>query len=96
METFLQGHGFDVWKLVVDKYIAPTTPPTYKYGNKLNEINSKAKGTILSSMYNSIFFKVMHCNTAKNLWDKLQNIYEGDSKVKGVKLQILRVKFEQL
>ena len=67
MKTFLHAHGFYVWKLVVDKYIAPTTPPTYKYGNKLNEINSKAKGTILSSMYNSIFFKVMHCNTAKNL-----------------------------
>jgi hypothetical protein len=38
----------------------------------------------------------MHCNTAKDLWDKLQNIYEGDSKFKGANLQILRAKFEQL
>jgi hypothetical protein len=25
----------------------------------------------------------MQCDTAKDLWDKLQNIYEGDAKVKG-------------
>jgi hypothetical protein len=38
----------------------------------------------------------MHCNTAKVLWDKLQNIYEGDTKVKGAKIQTLRAKFEKL
>jgi effector-binding domain-containing protein len=38
----------------------------------------------------------MHCDSAKDLWDKLQNIYEGDAKVKGAKLQIFRAKFEQL
>jgi hypothetical protein len=38
----------------------------------------------------------MHCNIAKDLWNKLQNIYEGDAKFKGAKIQILRSKFEQL
>jgi hypothetical protein len=38
----------------------------------------------------------MHCKTAKDIWDKLQNIYEGDTKVKGDKLQTLRDKFEKL
>jgi hypothetical protein len=37
----------------------------------------------------------MHCDSAKDLRDKLKNIYEGDSKVKGDKLQIFRAKFEQ-
>jgi hypothetical protein len=96
MKTFLQAQGFDVWKSVVDGYTTPTTPPTDKDGKKLSENNSKAKGTILSSLDDSIFVKVMHCNTAKDLWDKLQNIYEGDAKVKGAKLQTLRAKFEQL
>jgi hypothetical protein len=49
MKTFLQAQGFDVWKSVVDGYTTPTTPPTDKYGKKLSEKNSKAKGTILSS-----------------------------------------------
>jgi hypothetical protein len=96
METFLQTQGFDVWQSVVDGYTTPATPPTEKYGIKLNEINSKAKDTILISLDNSFFVKVMHCRTTKDIWDKLQNIYEGDAKVKGSKLQILRVKFEQL
>jgi hypothetical protein len=95
-KTFLQAHGFDVWQSVVDGYVAPTTPPTDKDGKKLSENNSKAKGTILSSLDDSVFVKVMHCKTTKDLWDKLQNIYEGDTKVKGAKLQTLRAKFEQL
>ena len=32
----------------------------------------------------------------KNVWDKLENIYAGDSNVKEAKLQIYREKFEQL
>jgi hypothetical protein len=38
----------------------------------------------------------MHCKKTKDLWDKLQNIYEGDTKVNGVKIQTLRAKFEKL
>jgi hypothetical protein len=72
------------------------TPPTDKDGKKLSENNSKDKGTILSSLVDLVFVKVMHCDSAKDLWDKIQNIYEGDAKVKGAKLQIFRAKFEQL
>ena len=35
-------------------------------------------------------------NSAKEIWDRLQNIYEGDSKVKAAKLQTYRGQFEQL
>jgi hypothetical protein len=38
----------------------------------------------------------MHCDYAKDIWDKLQNIYEGDTKVKGANLQTCSGKFEQL
>jgi hypothetical protein len=38
----------------------------------------------------------MHCKSTKEIWDKLQNIYEGDSKVKATKLQNYRGQFEQL
>jgi hypothetical protein len=69
------------------------TPPTDKDGKKLSENKSKAKGTIRSSLVDLVFVKVMHCDTANELWDKLQNIYKGDAKVKGGKLQIYRGKF---
>jgi hypothetical protein len=37
-----------------------------------------------------------HCKSAKDIWDKLRNIYEGDTKVKKEKLQTYRGQFEQL
>jgi hypothetical protein len=44
----------------------------------------------------SEFVKVMHCESTKDIWDKLQNIYEGDDKVKKAKLQTHRRQFESL
>ena len=38
----------------------------------------------------------MGCSTTKEVWDKLKSIYEGDPKVKQVKLQRHRVEFENL
>jgi hypothetical protein len=38
----------------------------------------------------------MHLDTAKAMWDKLINSYEGNEKVKGAKLQTYRLKFKQL
>jgi hypothetical protein len=55
---------------------------------------SKDKGIVLSSLVDLVFVKLMHYDSAKDLWDKLQNIYEVDAKLKGSKLQIFREKFE--
>jgi len=38
----------------------------------------------------------MYCNKTKDILDKLKNIYEGETKVKGYKLQTLRAEFEKL
>jgi hypothetical protein len=38
----------------------------------------------------------MYCASAKEMWDKLQNIYEGDDKVKREKLQVYKGQFETL
>jgi hypothetical protein len=50
----------------------------------------------MNGLCESIYTKVIHCISTKNIWDKLQNIYEGDSKVKATKLQTYRGWFEQL
>ena len=44
----------------------------------------------------TIFVKAMHCKTTKEIWDKLQTIYEGDTKVKRAKLQNFKTQFESL
>ena len=52
--------------------------------------------TLLSVLIETVFVKVMHYETAKEIWDKLRNIYEGDDKIKGAKLQTYRAQFENL
>ena len=77
----------------MNKYNVPPNPPDGN-GRKLYEDNSKAVNAILSGLTKTIFVKVMHCETAKEIWDKLKNIYEGDNKVKREKLQTYRGQFE--
>jgi hypothetical protein len=96
MKTYIQAHGFQVWQSIVDGYTAPTVPPTSDKAVKLGENNSKAINALLNGLSDTVFTKVSHCKSAKEIWDKLRNIYEGDSKVKTTKLQTYRGQFEQL
>jgi len=96
MKTYIQSHGFDVWQAIVDGYIAPTTPPTNRDGKKLSEKNLKVTNVIFNGLYHLVYVKFMHYDTTKDIWDKIQNIFEGDAKVKGAKIQTYRGKFEQM
>ena len=86
MNLFLQAQGLEVWKIVktnftlpegVDEPIDPTERRKYVH-------NSKAMSAILGGITKADFVKVRHCISAKEIWDKLNNIYEGDVKVKGL------------
>ena len=58
--------------------------------------NSKARHVIISGLTPTISSEVMSCNIAKEVWNKLKNIYEGNMKVKWVNLQRHRAHFENL
>jgi hypothetical protein len=96
MKTYIQAQGFEIWQSIVDGYTTPTVPPTNDKAVKLGQNNSKAKNALLNGLSEMIFTKVAHCKSTKEIWDKLQNIYEGDSKVKATKLQTYRGQFKQL
>jgi hypothetical protein len=46
-------------------------------------------------LFNIWNIAIMHCDSANKIWDKLHNVYEGDSEVKDAKLQTYRGQFEQ-
>jgi hypothetical protein len=96
MKTYIQAHGFEIWQSIVDGYTVPTIFPTNENVVTLSQNNSKAKNALLNGLSETIFTKVTHCKSAKEIWDKLQNIYEGDLKVKASKIQTYRGQFEQL
>ena len=92
MEVYLLAQGYEVWDTVQNGF----TSTADEQGKKNLVNDAKAKNIIISGLIESAYHKVLGCKTAKNVWDKLENIYAGDSNVKEAKLQIYREKFEQL
>jgi hypothetical protein len=46
---------------------------------------------ILSRLVDSVYVKVMHCDSAKEIWDKLQNVYEEMPKSRGASFKLTEV-----
>lgn len=91
MKLFLQSLGIDVWMAVENGYIVPDTTLVVGTTERiLFENNAKSLYAINDGLIGSKFVKVMQCALAKETWDKLKNVYEGDGKVKGAKLQTYR------
>ncbi len=86
MRSHLMALGFGVWRSVVKGYDEASSEST-NVDEKAYTNDAKALNAILNGLGNSVFVKVMHCKTSKEIWDKLESIYEGDAKVKGEKLQ---------
>jgi len=55
----------------VTGYTKPPTPPTNDASKKIYDSNAKARSTILDGLKDSMYFKVMHCKSTKEVWDKL-------------------------
>jgi hypothetical protein len=96
VKTYLTALGVDIWYSVVNGYVIPNNASTDPTKKKLMSCNSKARHVILAALAPTIASKFMGYSTAKEVWDKLKSIYEGDPKVKQVKLQRHRAEFENL
>ena len=88
--------GPKVWNFVQNEYQTNSTLSTDLDETKAYITNANALHSITSGITNSEFTKVMNCNSAKEMWDKLISLYDGDSKVKKAKLQTHRRQFESL
>jgi hypothetical protein len=79
--------GFDIWEIIMTGYTTPTNPPTYADEKNPSENNAKSMNFILCGLSEFEFVKVMHSESKKEIWDKIQNVYEGDDMVRKEKLQ---------
>jgi hypothetical protein len=86
MRTYIMALGADVWDVVKTGYVKP-----FVLDNKDDKIefnfNAKAMNAIMSGLAEVEFVKVMHLETAKEMWEKLISNYEGNEKVKDAKIQ---------
>ena len=75
IQAFLEA--YDLWEIVFeDKLVAPLpTNPTVaqiKFSSEEKPKKSKAKSIIQNSVAESIFYRIMACNSAKEAWNKLK------------------------
>jgi hypothetical protein len=96
VKTYLMSLGVEIWYSFVNGYVIPNNAPTDPNEKNLMICNSKDIHVILEALAPTIVRKMMGYSTAKEVWDKLKSIYEGDPKVKQVKLQRHRAEFENL
>jgi chromosome segregation ATPase len=80
MKTFLQAHGYDVWKSVVTGYTATKKPKTATK-KELKRNNKIAMDFIWEGLPDLVREKVGKCSSAKELWDKLHNLYSKESPI---------------
>ena len=90
MRAFIEAQGIKIWQSIENGYRVPKTLPTNAGELVQHNNNSRARNHLLSAIDESVFNKVMNCPSAKEMWDKLQTTYEGDSKFKEAKLQTYR------
>ena len=94
MKNYLMFIGLDVWALVLREYKVPKAIPLEAEDKKKLWEHAKALNTLQVGLSKKVLAKVLTCDSEKQLWDKLENLYVGDSKVKREKLQTLKEQFE--
>lgn len=84
------------WKITKNTYIVPQNGPSTPDEIKEVEHNIRVKEALLSVLTNSEMTAVMALQTAHEIWEKLEILYEGDKQVKVAKLLSLKGKYETL
>jgi len=95
MRTYIMSLGIEVWAAV--EFVYESKENVSEKETKQDFVaNEKEMNAILNGLCEAEFIKVMHNETAKEMWETLENIHEGDKKVKTAKLQVYRAQFENL
>ena len=81
MRTYIMSLGTDVWDVVETSYVKRVVLAS-RYDKLEFSFNAKPMNTILSGLAEDEFVKVIHLESAKEMWDKFVNSYEGNEKVK--------------
>ncbi|XP_044482002.1 uncharacterized protein LOC123208535 [Mangifera indica] len=97
MKSFLQAA--DLWDVVEIDGNFPTMPENPTVAQmQLYKSETKKKSRALSFLHSviddNIFVKIVHYTTAKQVWEKLQQEYQGSEKTRTMKIIILKRKLE--
>jgi len=96
MTIFLQSLGSQVVKAVTKPFIVPngneTTWP--EIATKKFNANAKADYTMFQVLNDEDIARIIHCNSAFEIWSHLIVTHEGTSQVKRPKINFLHSQYE--
>ncbi|KAH9698224.1 hypothetical protein KPL71_023940 [Citrus sinensis] len=98
MRIYLQALDYEIWEIVCDGPFMPLTknevgediPKPSRKWNELEKrkatLNSKAMNALFCALDKKEFHRVSSCESANEIWHKLEVVYEGTNQVKESKI----------
>ncbi|XP_009776955.1 uncharacterized protein [Nicotiana sylvestris] len=100
MEIFAKSYDVKVWRVIKkENYPLPASPPLLadhedidsysKEQLEVVQVNNKARNLLHNAISSEEYEKISSCDTAKEMWDKLEVTYEGTNKVKEIHINMM-------
>ncbi|KAH9703924.1 hypothetical protein KPL70_011269 [Citrus sinensis] len=98
MRSYLQALDYEIWEVVCDGPFMPTfkdevgddIPKPSSQWSELEKrkmsLNSKAMNALFCALDKKEFHRVSSCESAQEIWNKLEVVYEGTNQVKESKI----------
>ncbi|KAH9658405.1 hypothetical protein KPL70_023484 [Citrus sinensis] len=98
MRIYLQALDYEIWEIVNDGHFMPLTknevgediPKPSRDWNEFEKrkasLNSKAMNALFCALDKKEFHRVSSCESANEIWHKLEVVYEGTNQVKESKI----------
>ncbi|XP_073017799.1 uncharacterized protein [Primulina eburnea] len=91
---------FDDWKIRMQAHLVAQDDDMWSEwtgeDKKKANLDNAAKDIIYKTLNKNTFSKIKMCSTAKEIWEKLIQIFEGNEQVTENKLSVAMKKFENL
>jgi hypothetical protein len=82
-KNYLLSQGRAIWEIVQTRYVILTTLENATHGElQRYENNYKALNLITTALGRNVYDRLLHLETAYDVWLKLCNTYEGSSEIK--------------
>ncbi|GKV00559.1 hypothetical protein SLEP1_g13228 [Rubroshorea leprosula] len=101
MQIWLEANSYEMWDCIArgpykvlardkDNQLVPKDPASYDQAEKKKlQFNAQAKNALFCALHPSEYDRISACDSAKEMWDKLQVAHEGTNDVKKSKINMV-------
>ena len=96
MKVFIKAQDYEVWKVICHGLAELPTDETLWSRDQIRQstINYSAMNILQCAIHPMELLRISTCRSAKEMWDKMELIYEGTLEVKETKVNLLITEYE--